>query len=104
MTVEDHTVSFSLEVNVQKAYENVRQLQTILYRTFALWRRAGLPEDVDEAISKIQQIISLLNQMRLTAIAAYTATGPIGWALALVGAAGTVATTVEMMEDELRGR
>lgn len=95
MSVEDHTVSFSLEVNVEAAYEDLRRLETILYRSLALMRRFGLPEEVDDAIFKIQRLIAMINMLRLT-IAAFQATmGPIGWALAFVGAAGTALTVAE---------
>lgn len=98
MSVEDHTVSFSLEVNVTKAYENIRRVQTILYRTISLLRRMGLPEDVDDAIAHIQKLISILNMLRLTMIAVQAASGPIGWAMAAVSVGGTAVTIAEELD------
>ena len=85
--VEDHKVSFSLEVNVDEAYRNIRRLQTLLYRTLSLLRRIGLPEEVDAAIMQIQRFIALMNMLRLTLIAFETASGPLGWAMAGLSAA-----------------
>jgi len=86
MSVEDHTVSFSLEVNVEKAYENVRKLQTILYRTLGLIRRMGLSEELDAQIAQIQRVIAIVNSLRLTYAAlqaARMAAGdPVAWAMA----------------------
>jgi hypothetical protein len=87
LSIRDEGVSFSLEVNVEPAYENVRRLETAYYRSLSLARRMGLPDNVDFAIAKIQQYIAMMNKLRLTMIALETASGPVGWALALIGAA-----------------
>lgn len=84
---EDHQVSFSLQVNVEDTLEQARKLQTILYRGIGLMRRMGLPPEIDAAIMKIQRLIAMLNTLRLTMIAVHAASGPIGWALALIGVA-----------------
>jgi len=89
LSVEDHTVSFSLEINVEKAYEDIRRVQTALFRTFSILQRMGLPDDVSQGISLIQRLISTLNQLRLTMIALQAASGPLGWWLALTGLAST---------------
>jgi len=89
MSVEDHRVSFSLEINVEEAYEDLRRIQTALYRTFSILRRMGLPEDISQGIMLVQRLISTLNQLRLTMIALQAASGPLGWWLALTGLAST---------------
>lgn len=96
---EDTTVSFSLEVNVQKAYEDIRRLQTILYRVAGLLRRAGLPEEYDRLIAAVQRTIAALNMLRLTIAAFYASTGPIGWGLALVSLLGTATTAGPVMQE-----
>jgi len=83
---EDAIVSFSLEVNVEKAAEDLRKIQTIAYRVAGLLRRTGLlPKQIDDYMMKLQRAIMLMNQARLAAIAFHAAAGPIGWALAGVG-------------------
>lgn len=99
MSAEDHTVSFSFEINLEPAMENLRQYQTLLYQTMALARRFGLPEDIDSAISKMQRMIMIANQLRLTIIALEAASGPVGWALAGVGLLTTAVTTGEFIGD-----
>lgn len=100
--ITDQDVSFSLEVNVEPGYTTVRRLQTLIYRTLGLFRRMGLPEKLDEAISKVQRFIMVVNQARLAVIALNAASGPIGWGLALIGVGATAYTTFEMIEIERR--
>ena len=98
------TVSFSLEVNIEEALTSLRKLQTILYRTLAIIRRLGLPEDVNDAVMKIQMLIAIANQLRLAFIALSVASGPLGWALAGVGVAASFVAAGSFFEGEMRGR
>jgi len=82
MSVDDTTVSFSLEINLEPALTNIRKLQTVLYRTLGLLRRMSGNEDLDRAIAKAQRIIAVINMMRLAYAAFMAASGPLGWALA----------------------
>ena len=97
MSFREEAVSFSLEINVEKAYEDLRKAQTVLYRTLSLVRRLSGDENLDKAIAKIQQTIATINALRLAIAAFQAATGPLGWALALTGAAGAAVTTVDLM-------
>lgn len=99
MSTEDHIVSFSLEVNVEKAYQDLRRVQTVLYRTLDLVKRLSGDENIDQAITKIQRMIAIINQLRLTIIALEAASGPIGWLLAGIGAASFLVTTAEFAMD-----
>ena len=87
LAVNDETVSFSLEVNVEPAEKSIRRLQTLLYQTLGLLRRMGLSEEADQLIRQIQQIIGWLNRLRLLALLTQASMGPIGWALLAVGVA-----------------
>jgi len=98
MSVEDHVVSFSLEINVEEALTNIRRAQTLLFRTLALMQRLGLPENIQAAVTQIQRLISIMNQLRLAAIALQAASGPIGWGLAAVGVATTIASGVSFAD------
>jgi len=106
MSVEDYPVSFSLEVNVEKAYEDARKLQTVLYRTLGLLRTMGI-SSLDDFSSKAQRAIILANQARLAIAAFQAAAGPLGWALFGIGVVSTWVTTVDFIDDldnELKGR
>ena len=99
MSVEEHVISFSLEVNVDDLYQNIRRVQALIFRTISLLRRMGLPEEVDAAIVKLQRLITILNMARLTIIAYQAASGPIGWAMFAVGAAATIASAGDLIME-----
>jgi len=81
----EETVTFNLELNVEQAISEIRRLETLLFRSIALARRLGLPEDIDEQIRKIQRFIMIVRLAHTAVIALNAASGPIGWALAIVG-------------------
>jgi hypothetical protein len=96
---EDQTVSFSLEVNVEPAYENIRKLETVLYRSLRLAARLTGNENLQEAMEVMQEAIATANKLRLAYAAlqaARMAAGdPLAWALAGV-AIGELAVDVMM--------
>ena len=101
MSVEDHTVSFSLEVNVKQAEEDVRRLQMILYRTLGLVRRASGNEDLNSFIASLQETIAWANRLRLALLAlqaARMAAGdPLAWATAALAVGEIAMDTVDKM-------
>jgi len=84
---EEHLVTFNLELNVEQALSNLRRMETLLYRTMGLIGRMGLPENIDQAVAKIQQLIMTIRLLHSAIIALEAASGPIGWAFAGVGIA-----------------
>jgi hypothetical protein len=86
MSIADESVSFSLEVNVTKAYEDIRRLQTVFYRTLGLVRRLSGDENLNRTIDIMQRAIATANRLRLAMAAlqaARMAAGdPIAWATA----------------------
>lgn len=86
MSFPEEGVSFSLEVNVEKAEANVRRLQTALYRSLGLVRRLSGSEDLDAFILSSQRAITIANKLRLALLAlqaARMAAGdPLAWAMA----------------------
>jgi hypothetical protein len=82
----DEGVSFSLEVNVEKAYEEVRRLQTVLSRSLGLASRLTGSEDLQKSIAVMQRAIAIANQLRLALAAlqaARMASGdPLAWVMA----------------------
>ena len=93
----EETVTFNLELNVEQAISEIRRLETLLFRSIALARRLGLPEDIDSAVYKIQRLIMVVRLAHSTLIAFQTASGPIGWALAIVGGLTAVASASDFM-------
>ena len=81
----EETITFNLELNVEQTIHEIRRLETLLFRTISLLRRLGLPENVSETAAKIQRLIMTIRMLHTALVALETATGPIGWALAVVG-------------------
>jgi len=106
VSVEDYPVSFSLEVNVEPAYEDIRKVQTAVHRTLGLLRQMGVTS-LDDFITKGQRAIQIANQARLAIAALQATSGPIGWALFGIGLVSTWVSTVDFIDDldnELKGR
>ena len=110
LSSEDATVSFSLEINVEQAYTEIRRIETLLYRTLGLIRRmGGGDEDLMKVVAKMQRVISILNQLRLAIAltqAAFAASGPIGWislGLAGIGFMTFAMDMNDMIYDSTRG-
>ena len=103
MSMADYPVSFSLEINVEPTYENVRRLQTVLSRSLGLAARLTGDENLKRGIQTMQKAIVTANQLRLALAAlqaARMAAGdPLAWAMAAVGVVSTIVTVSELAED-----
>jgi len=102
-SLSEETVIFNLELNVEGAIDNSRRLETLLYRSISLLGRLGLPENIDAAIAKVQRLVMVIRLLHTAAIALEAASGPIGWALALVGVASALLSTGDLIYDATRG-
>jgi hypothetical protein len=106
LAIRDVPVSFSLEINVEHAYEDVRKIQTVLYRSLELARRLG-DENLDALIRKLQQVLAILNAIRLAyralQLARMAAGDPIAWALAGLTIAEIALDVGTMSARELAG-
>lgn len=100
MSTEQAVVSFSYEINIEPAYTETRKLQTMLYQTLSLVRRASGDEDLDRFIAKAQRAIAIANKLRLTLAAlqaARMATGdPLAWGMFGITAATTAYDVADM--------
>lgn len=94
---EEHDVTFNLELDVSRVYDNTRKLETLFYRIFSLLGRLGLPEEIDAAIYKIQRMIMTIRLAHTAIIAFQAASGPVGWALALAGGVTVALTASDFM-------
>jgi hypothetical protein len=101
--MSEETVSFNLELNVEKCFDASRRVELILFRVLGLWNRfcrlLGLPADspINALVSRIQQFVMLIRQLHTAAILLETASGPIGWAMAAIGVGAAVATASDFM-------
>lgn len=96
----DEGVSFSLEVNVGKVEDDVRRLETVLYRTMGLVRRLTGSEDLARSIAAMQRAIAVTNQLRLALralqLARMAAGDPLAWATAGVAVAEAGVSVYEL--------
>jgi len=101
----DETVSFSLEVNVEKAYEDVRRLQTVLSRSLSFVTRLSGDENLDRFAAKCQEAIAVANKLRLALAAlqaARMAAGdPIAWVMTGIAGAEALISGAEFAVDLL---
>lgn len=104
MSIRDEGVSFSLEINVEPAYEDIRKLQAALSRTLGLITRVSGDEDLKNFIAKAQEAIRIANELRLTLAALQAvrlaAGDPFAWIMLGVSAGTVSVDLVNAMEME----
>lgn len=85
-------------MNVEDAVTNVSKLERLIFRVLNLFRRFGLPEPIDKAITKIQQLIMTMRMLQV-ATAALLSTNPLTVALGVTAVIGLAASfQSEMLE------
>ena len=95
----EETVTFNLELNVEKAFDSSRRIELVLFRALGLWNRIcrmmGVPDDSPavKVVQKVQEVVMVVRQLHTAAILLETASGPIGWAMAGIGVVGAAITT-----------
>lgn len=99
--MSEETVIFNLEVNVEETLGQIRQLEGILYRTFGLLNRLGLPENIDNAIMYTQRLIMILRLLHTTLIllTATEAISPIGWLRIGTSLGATAMSALTLAQD-----
>ncbi len=93
----EETITFNLELIVDKAIDNARRLETLLFRTLGLIRRISGSESLDNAIAKVQQLVMVIRLAHSAWIAFSLASGPLGYALAIVAGLTAAATASDYM-------
>jgi len=93
---EQYLVTFNLELNVEQAYAEIRKLQTLLFRVLGLLRRLGLPEEIDRALAIIQRTIMAARLLYTSLLTLESASGPMGWALAIVGVTSAAVSVADV--------
>lgn len=100
----EESVTFNLELNVEQVINNTRRLETLLFRTLGLLGRLGLPENIDQAIAQVQRLVMNIRLLHTAMVALEAASGPIGWALVIVGTASALLSMGDLVYDYTRGK
>jgi len=95
--MSEETVSFSLEFNVAETQQRLRKLMTAISQIIRLMRRHFGSEDLNSLIDRLQQILGVINQVRLALTALQLAmAGTGGWLMPLVAVAGLISSVVTL--------
>ncbi len=108
MSIEQVIFDLTVEVN-EKTYNDLRRLETTLYRAMGLLRRISGSENVDDTITKIMALIRVIHaaQLAYSALLAVRAAAgdPLAWAglgISATSLAVTFSDTFAMAEVQGR--
>jgi hypothetical protein len=94
---EAFVIDFLLQVDTERAEEDVGRLKTELMRVAAIVKRLTGDEDLARGIGLMQRTIATINAVRVAYLSLQAAMGPIGWitaGLSIVTAGFAVSDTV----------
>lgn len=94
---EQVEIDYLLTVNVEDASSNLKRIERLAFQVLGLFRRLGLPEEIDQGIMKIQRMIQIIRQLQV-ALMVLNASNPYTAALAVVGAIGMAASAADTYE------
>lgn len=77
----------------------MRKLETLFYRSLSLMNRLGLPANIDQAIMKVQRLAMTIRLLHTSMLALEAASGPLGWALAIVGGISAAVSVGDLMME-----
>ena len=86
MISADAGIQYSLAVNTEMAYSDVRKLEIVIMRCLEYAQRLTGDENLKNGIQTIQQAITALRSLQIAIRQLEIASGPLGWALALTSA------------------
>lgn len=99
---EDVEVQYSLTINTELTYSEIRKIEIMLVRVLGYIRRLTGNESLNQAIIWIQRAITTMRTLQMMVHAMEIASGPIGWAYAAVSAIGAAFAVNDMMYDMTR--
>jgi len=82
--------------------QQLTQTLTLLYGVLGILRELGLPDEMEKVITTVMRLISVVNMLRASLMALHAASGPYGWAMAMIGFVGTTVTLASTFEMEMR--
>jgi hypothetical protein len=95
--MSEETITFNLDIIVQGTIDNIRKIEMIAYRSMALLKRFGLPENINQAVMYIQRFIGIIRLLH-SSLNLLMSTTPFG-ILQVVQAGLGVATVAMSVGD-----
>jgi hypothetical protein len=92
-------IEFSLALNAEMSYNELRKLETSLVRILSMVSRFTGGENITRAIRTVERMIMTLRTLQIAIRAVEMAAGPIGW----LYAATTVAAAGFTVYDAMQG-
>jgi hypothetical protein len=89
---EQNEIQYSLTLNTEMAYSDVRKLEIVLVRCLSYASQLTGDPNLKKGIQTIEQAIMSLRMLQIAIRQAEIAAGPIGWALALTSGIATGAS------------
>jgi len=107
--MSEETITFNLELNVEKAFSASRKIELIIFRVLGLWNRLcrmlGLPDDspIMMITQRAQEVVMAARQIHTAMVLIEAASGPLGWVMAGLSVAGAFMTVGETVYETTRG-
>lgn len=100
---EKTEIEYSLLINAENAYGEIRKMEIICFRLLGMVQRfSGGDPNLQNMIAIIQKTIMWVRHLQMTIHAFEVASGPLGWVYAAVMAGSFAMTTGDMMADSIR--
>ena len=95
---EGGDIDYNIKLDVTDTVANIAELNKLWTTYLSLVRRAGLPENIVELMSQIQQLRVMIETTYRSLMILYAASGPIGWLIGFGGLALSTFMMADMME------
>ena len=76
-----------------------REVATLSFGILGIFRKLGLPPQLDALLQKLQMIVATAKMAELAVTRAYAAAGPIGWGMAAISFAGAALTGADLVME-----
>jgi len=91
-------IDYKLKVDNSQVKAGITEINSLLTTYLSLARRTGLPPNIIDMLSRLQQLRLAAEAAYRSIMMLYTATGPIGW----LTAAGGLAVSGLMLADQMQ--
>ncbi len=99
MSAVNTEIQYSLTVNTEMTYSELRKLETVLMRVMGYVQRFSGNTDLNKFLEMIQKLIVTVRSLQMAIRALQLASGPIGWAYAATTIAGTALSGYSLYES-----